>query len=212
MKTIEITGTLREALGKKETKLLRKQDLVPCEVYGGGKNIHFYAHENEFRNLVYSPDIFEVKIKVGKENVKAIMQEIQFHPVTDKILHIDFLQVFDDKKITINVPVELEGFAIGVQAGGQLNKNMRSLRVKAFLADMPEKFVINVEHLSIGKSVKINELEYDDKLELLDTPNNVVAAVKMTRSAMSEDEELAGEEGEEAAEGEAAEGEATAEK
>ena len=186
MKTIEITGTLRDTLGKKETKLLRRQGLVPCEVYGGEKNIHFYAHENEFRNLVYTPDVFEVNLKVGEENVKAIMQEIQFHPVTDKILHIDFLQVFDDKKVTMNIPVELEGFAIGVQAGGQLNKNMRTLRVRALLADLPEKFVVNVEHLSIGKSVKVNELDAGN-VEMLDTPNNVVAAVKMTRSAMSEE-------------------------
>ena len=196
MRVFEINGTIREKVGKSETKKLRKQDLVPCEIYGGEKNIHFYAHENDFRKLIYTNELFTVNVKLGKESYNLVMKDIQFHPVTDKILHIDFLEIFDDKRFKFKIPIELEGFAKGVQAGGKLYKEMRYLRVKGLLKDMPEVLKVNVEELEIGKTIKVRELNIDD-LEILDPPSNLVASVKVTRVAKSlEEEEGEGEEGE----------------
>ncbi len=196
MRVFEINGTIREKVGKSETKKLRKQDLVPCEIYGGEKNIHFYAHENDFRKLIYTHELFTVKINLGNESYEAVMKDIQFHPVTDKILHIDFLEIFEDKKFKFKIPIELVGFAKGVQAGGKLYKEMRYLRVKGLLKDMPEVLEVNVDNLEIGKTIKVKELGID-KLEILDPASNLVASVKVTRVAKSiEGEDVEGEEGE----------------
>jgi len=186
MRVFEINGTIREKVGKSETKKLRKQDFVPCEIYGGEENVHFYAHENDFRKLIYTHELFTVKINVGDKSYEGVMKDIQFHPVTDKILHIDFLQIFDDKPFKYKIPVELVGFAKGVQTGGKLYKEMRYLRVKGLLKDMPEVLKVNVDDLEIGKTIKVRDLKID-KLEILDPPSNLVASVKVTRAAKSLD-------------------------
>ena len=196
MKTIEIKGIARTDLGKKATKELRKNGMVPCNLYGGAKNINFYAHENEFRKIIYTPDVFEVKIDIDGSIHSAIIQELQFHPVKDNLLHIDFIEVSAKKPVKMAIPVKVVGSAKGVLDGGRMVLNLRRLKVKALISDLPEVFEINVEHLVIGKGIKIGDLNFDN-IELLDPANSIICAVKVTRVARSE----AGEEGEEGAEG-----------
>lgn len=194
MKTIEIKGTERKEVGKKSTRELRKADRVPCVLYGGEKVIHFSAEVNEFRNLVYTPNVYIVGLDIEGQKINAIVQSIDFHPVTDAILHIDFLQVFEDKKIGIAIPVKLTGLAKGVQEGGKLMLKQRKLNVRGFAKDFPDALEIDVTEMTLGKSKKVSELSFDN-LELLDPKNSVVAAVRLTRSAMAAQSE-AGEEGE----------------
>lgn len=210
MKTISISVKKRAELGKKSTKELRKADNVPCVMYGGTEILHFYAHENEFRNLVYSPDVFIVELDIEGTKKKAIMQELQFHSVTDKINHIDFVEVTDDKDVIVNIPIELQGNAEGIQQGGKQRIKRRSLKVKGLAANLPEKLVIDISDVNIGDVIKIGDLDYPD-LEILDPARSMVYAVVSSRIAMKgmtvEDpdavvEEEEGEEGEEGVEGE----------
>ncbi len=199
MKSIDIKGTLRTELGKKATKNLRKEGMVPCNLYGGDKNVNFYAHENEFKKIVYTPDVFEINIDIDGAKHKAIIQELQFHPVKDNIMHIDFIEVVDNKPVKTALPVKLVGAAKGVLDGGRMVLNLRRLKVKGLVSDMPEVFEINVEHLVIGKGIKIGDLNFKN-LELLDPANSIVCAVKVTRVARSESAS-AEEDAEEGAEG-----------
>ena len=184
MKTIEIKGALRKEVGKKSTKELRKADQVPCVLYGGEKVLHFSAESKVFRHLVYTPNVFLVSLDIEGEKISAIMQAIDFHPVTDAIQHIDFLQVFEDKKVNIALPVKLEGLAKGVQEGGKLMLKQRKLNVRGFAKDLPDTLDIDITEMTLGKAKKVSELNFD-KLELLDPKNSVVATVRLTRSAMS---------------------------
>jgi len=191
MKIIEIKGTARKEVGKKSTRELRKADQVPCVLYGGKKVIHFHAETKIFRHLVYTPNVYIVNLEIGKTKVNAVMQAIDFHPVTDAILHIDFLEISDDKKVNIAIPVRLNGLAKGVQEGGKLMLKQRKLNIRGFAKDLPDTLDIDITEMTLGKSKKVSELSFD-KLELLDPKNSVVAAVRLTRSAMSaKGEELA---------------------
>jgi len=180
MKTLEIKGALRQGLGKKESKDLRKQGIIPCVMYGGEKNLHFSAHENQFKKLIYTPDVFLVKLEVDGQAFDAVMQEIQFHPVTDSILHIDFVQVFPDKKVTVNLPVELTGSSVGIRAGGKLRQRRRNLKVNGLIKDMPDRLEIDLSDLDIGDSMKVGDLSYNN-LEVLDPPRAMVAGVVSSR-------------------------------
>ncbi len=200
MKTIEIKGTVRESVGKKNSKKLRREGQIPCVIYGGEQNIHFSTGVNEVRHLIYTPDVFLVNLTIEDKTHMVIMKDAQFHPVSDAILHIDFIEVSEDKKIEIAIPVVLTGFAEGVKQGGKLSLLNRRLRVSAYAKDLPETLEVDITNLTLGKSVKIGELSFDN-LELLDPKNSVVASVKLTRAARglaAEGEE--GEEGEEGAE------------
>jgi large subunit ribosomal protein L25 len=188
METIEIKGTIRENVGKKFTKQLRKDLQVPCELYGGEENIHFYAHENDFSSLVYTPNVYIVKIKIKRKVYKAILKDIQFHPVTDKILHIDFFQVADDKIIDIAIPVKLDGLAPGVKQGGSLYLHRRKVLVRAVVKDLPDVLNINIENLGLGKTIKIGDLSFEN-LELLAPKNTVVVDVKVSRISVEEEPE-----------------------
>ena len=189
MKSIEIQGSLRTETGKKSTKALRKNDSVPCVLYGlntdeNGNQVatHFSVTVEELRKLVYTPHIYVVDLNIDGKVVNAIMKDIQFHPVTDAILHVDFLQINEDKPIVMEVPVRLEGLAEGVKAGGKLNLQIRKLKVKAFYNVIPERLVVDVTSLGLGKTIKVGELHYEG-LELLNAKDAVVCAVKLTRAA-----------------------------
>ena len=184
MKSIDIKGTLRTELGKKATKELRKKGMVPCNLYGGEKNVNFYAHENEFRKIVFTPDVFEINLDIDGTKYKAIVQEFQFHPVKDNLMHIDFIEVVENKPVKTALPVKLVGAAKGVLDGGRMVLNLRRLKVKGLVSDMPEVFEINVDHLVIGKGIKVGELNFEN-LQLLDPANSIVCAVKVTRVARS---------------------------
>jgi large subunit ribosomal protein L25 len=207
MKTFEIKGSMRQDLGKKESKDLRKQGLVPCVMYGGEKNLHFSAHENQFKKLVYTPDVFLVKLEIDGQAFDAVMQDIQFHPVTDSIIHIDFVQIFEDRKVTVNLPVSLTGSSVGIRAGGKLRQRRRYLKVNGLIKDMPDRLEIDLTDLDIGDSLKIGDLSYDN-LEILDPPRAMVAGVVSSRLiAKGLREALPEEVEEEVAEEEVAEGE-----
>ena len=201
MKSITINGSKRESVGKSSSKALRNAGQIPCVLYGGEGPIHFSAPELAFSKLVYTSNAYTVVIALGeKEQFSAIMQDIQFHPVTDKILHIDFYQLFEDKQISIDIPVKLNGNAIGVRLGGNLQRNKRKLRVKALPTNLPDRIEIDISELNIGDKVYITELS-NENYEFLHPDNTVVCQVRRARAAMAlatEDEE--GEEGEETSE------------
>ena len=189
MKSIEIKGSLRTDLGKKGTRELRKNSGVPCVLYGvkKGENglpvaTHFSVTVDGLRKLVYTPNIYLVNLDIDGTVVTAIMKDIQFHPVTDAILHVDFLQVEENKAIVMEVPVQLEGLAEGVRAGGKLALQIRKLKVKALYNAIPERLVIDVTPLGLGKTIKVGELNYEG-LELINAKDAVVCAVKLTRAA-----------------------------
>lgn len=208
MKTFQLEATAREVLGKKAVKVNRKEGLIPAVLYGndpvampytgtlnaGDKLVDlgnskgmvvtdFNVTFDAIRNLIYSPEIFIVELNlVGNKKVKAILKDIQFHPVTDAILHIDFLEVFDNKPIVMEVPVVLEGHSEGVKAGGKLSLEMRKLKVKANYNAIPEKLHINVDSLGLGKTMQVGALHFEG-LEIMNAKNAVVCAVKLTRAA-----------------------------
>ena len=189
MKSIEIKGSLRTDIGKKATRELRKNNGVPCVLYGVKKDenglpvaTHFYVPTEGLRKLVYTPNIYLVNLDIDGTVVTAIMKDLQFHPVTDAILHVDFLQVEENKAIAMEVPVQLEGLAEGVRAGGKLALQIRKLKVKALYNAIPERLVIDVTPLGLGKTIKVGELSYEG-LELLNAEDAVVCAVKLTRAA-----------------------------
>jgi large subunit ribosomal protein L25 len=204
MKSITIKGSQRESVGKKATKALRNAGMVPCVVYGGEKPLHFSAHELAFRDLVYTPNAHTVVVILedGKK-LQAIMQDIQFHPVTDKILHIDFYQLFPDKELTMNIPVKLTGSSPGVRNGGRLLFRNRKLAIKALPDNLPDFFDIDISNLKIGDNVTVESLLNDD-FTILHPETTVVVQVKTARAAIEEeieDEDAEGVEGEEGAEG-----------
>ena len=188
MKSIEIKGSLRTDLGKKATRELRKNNGVPCVLYGVKKDengpvaTHFTVPVEGLRKLVYTPNIYSVNLDIDGTVVTAIMKDIQFHPVTDAILHVDFLQVEETKPIVMEVPVQLEGLAEGVRAGGKLALQLRKLKVKAVYTAIPERLVVDVTPLGLGKTIKVGELNYEG-LELINAKDAVVCAVKLTRAA-----------------------------
>ena len=198
MKTLAISVKERQNVGKSNTRALRNQGNVPCVLYGGEKQVTFYAHENDFRKLVYTPDTFVVDLDVDGKKTKAIMQDIQFHPVTEKILHIDFLEVFDNKPITVSLPVVLSGVAIGVKNGGNLMFRRPKIITKGLVSNLPEAINIDIEHLKIGMFIYIKDVVIEGA-EFLAPPNSVVVGVKTARAAIVEKEiveEGEGEEGE----------------
>ena len=187
MKSIEIKGTARTIATRsseqaKALKAIRKNNGVPSVLYGGGENIHFTVPVEGLRNLVYTPHIYVVDLIIDGKKYNAIMKDIQFHPVKDNILHVDFYQIDESKPIIMEVPVQMEGLAEGVKAGGKLALQIRKLKVKALYNVIPERLVINVSHLGLGKTIKVGELHYEG-LELMNAKEAVVCAVKLTRAA-----------------------------
>jgi large subunit ribosomal protein L25 len=192
MKTIEIKGSLRKELGKKDSKQIRKTGNVPCVIYGKETNIHFQAHENSFKGLVYTHEAHIVKLDLDGQEYKVVLQDIQFHPVSDKILHADFVQVFDDKPVIISIPVTAIGDSVGVKAGGKLYFKRRTLKVKGLAEDLPEELIVDITELKIHQSIKVGDLSYD-KIELLDPKITTVATVATSRVALKTEEEEAAE-------------------
>lgn len=184
MKVFSLSGSSRTDLGKKATKALRKDGSVPAVIYGDDSKTatHFTVKASDVRKLIYTPEIFLVDLTIDGKPCKAILKDLQFHPVTDNLLHIDFLQVFENKPIVIEVPVVLDGLAEGVKAGGKLSLDSRKLKVKALYNNVPEKLHIDVTNLALGKSIQVGQLAFDG-LELLNAKNAVVCRVQLTRAA-----------------------------
>lgn len=208
MKSITINGSQRESVGKKATKALRNAGMVPCVVYGGDKPIHFSAPELAFKNLVYTPDVHTVVIALedGTE-AAAILQDIQFHPVTDRILHMDFYQIFDDKEVMMEIPVRVTGNSRGVRNGGVLRIVNRKLRVKAVPANLPDFIEADITEMKIGSKLTVSSIEQEN-FNIMHSDEAVICQVRTSRTAVVD--EVDEEEGEEAA-AEGAEAEAPAE-
>jgi len=206
MKSITINGSQRESVGKSSTKALRNAGKVPCVVYGGEKPVHFSADEISFSKLVYTPNAHTVIISLdGKEEINAVIQDIQFHPVSEKILHIDFFQLFENKEINMTIPVKFSGNAPGVRLeGGLLFKNKRKLYVKALPKNLPDFISVDISNLHLNDKVTIQDLLNENYI-FVHPENMVVCQVKMSRASLSlttaEEEDEEGEEGEEGAEG-----------
>ena len=182
MKSITIKGSKRESVGKKATKALRNADMVPCVIYGGDQPLHFAAEAKAFKNLVYTPNVYTASIEVDGNTIPAILQDIQFHPVSDNILHVDFYQLFEDKEVTMNIPVRLIGKSKGVMVGGALRHNIRKLKVRALPANLPDFIEADISELEIGNKLYVTELK-SDKYTILHPDNTVVAQVRMSRNA-----------------------------
>ncbi len=187
MKTFQLTGKTREIAArsadqKRALKAMRNQSEIPAVLYGGEQVVHFAVTQSDVRKLIYTPDIFAIELTIDGVQKMAVMKEIQFHPVTDAILHIDFLEVFPEKPIVMEVPVVLEGHAEGVKAGGKLQLQMRKLKVKANYTDIPERLIINVDNLGLGKTMQVGDIHFEG-LEIMNAKNAVVCAVQLTRAA-----------------------------
>lgn len=189
MKSITINGSKRESVGKVATKALRNAGRVPCVLYGGGEPLHFSAQELDFSKLVYTPNAHTVVINLEGENIAAILQDIQFHPLTDKIIHIDFYRLFDDKEVSMNIPVKVEGAAPGVlNSGGVLVLNKRKLRVKALPKNLPDVIIANISNLKLGNKLYTAELQTEDFI-IVHPDNTVVCQVRTSRASIIEEEE-----------------------
>lgn len=192
MKSITIKGSERESVGKVSTKAVRNAGMVPCVLYGGTEPaMHFISEEKEFKSLVYTPNVHTVVIELeGGKQFNAILQDIQFHPVSEKILHIDFYQLHEDKEITLEVPVKITGNSKGVMAGGVLNLNLRKVKVKALPANLPDFVEVNISNLEMGNKFYVTDIATED-YKLLHADNTVICQVRISRAAMKAAQEAA---------------------
>jgi large subunit ribosomal protein L25 len=188
MKSIEIKGFLRKDLGKKASATLRKEGNVPCVIYGGKENIHFFASSPAFKNLVYTPNTYLVTLDIEGKIFHSIMKEIQFHPVSDAIIHIDFAEIAEDKPVMMNIPVRVTGNSIGVKKGGKLSLVKRALKVKALPKNLPDTLEVNVENLEVGQSVKVGDLSYANITLLNGSREPVVSILSSRLTAKTETE------------------------
>ena len=190
MKSITIKGSERESVGKAATRTARNAGMVPCVLYGGDQPVHFTAEEMSFKNLVYTPNVHTVVIDLNGATYNAILQDIQFHPVSDKILHIDFYQLHDDREITMDVPVKITGTSPGVLGGGVLRLNQRKLKVRALPANLPDYVEANISELEMGNKLYVTKVAAEN-FKILNPDNTVVAQVRISRAAMKAAQEAA---------------------
>ena len=186
MKTFALGASVRET-NKIANRALRNQGKVPCVLYGGEKQVYFSAKENDLNKLVNTPDVYLLNIDIEGESFQAILQDIQFHPLTDRIIHIDFLQVFDNKEVTVNIPVNFIGTPIGVRNGGNLLVRKRAIRTRAIPANLPDAIDINIEELKIGKFLYIGDIR-DERYTFLAGDKSVIVGVKTARGAVEDEE------------------------
>ena len=191
MKTVSLSGSLRENVGKKDTKALRQAEMVPCVMYGAGEEqIHFATAEKNFTKILFTPETYIIDFDINGKVYKTILQDIQYHPVTDEVLHADFLIVKEDKPVTVNLPVALEGSAAGVMRGGKLKKGVRKVKVCGLIKDLPDYIVVNISNLNINEAIKVKDLNIENVTPV--TPGyTVIAAVNMARGAQVSTEEEA---------------------
>ena len=188
MKSVSISGSLRENVGKKDAKAQRNKGMIPCVIYGGKDQKMFVVDEREFKNLLYTPEVKYAEVNINGDVRKAIVQETQFHAITDKLMHVDFLEVVDGKPITIDLPFKVKGTSPGVLKGGMLKKRVRKLKVRGLLENIPEEIVADISNLDINDMTKIADIHIDN-LEIVDNPNKVILQVVPTRGTAAAAEE-----------------------
>lgn len=180
MKTITIEGQLRSGIGKKATRQLRSEGKTPGVIYGGPKEISFSAPEQAFKDLLYTPEFQQAEVKLGDQTYTCVLKDLQFHPVTDQLLHVDFMELVEDKKVVVTLPLKFVGQAVGVKAGGRLMTKLKSLKVKAYPKDLKEYIEVNVEKLELGKNIRVLDVK-EDAFEILNSPRIPIASVVTTR-------------------------------
>lgn len=188
MKSIAISGSPRENVGKRDAKELRYEGKVPAVLYGGKEQIHFAVSATDLKGLVYTPDVHFVDVEVAGNKTQAIIQDIHFHPLTEQILHVDFMELNDKKPVIMEIPVKLSGTSPGVKMGGKLIQKLRKLRVKALPKDMPQYVDISIEPLEVGKSVRVGELKFDN-LQITNNPEDTIVSVTMSRALKQAEQE-----------------------
>ena len=190
MKSIAISGSARQNVGKRDAKELRYQGLVPAVVYGGTEQIHLSVSAADLKPVLYTPDVVFVELNIDGTIVKATIQEAQFHPLTDQITHVDFLQLFDDKEVSINIPINLTGTSPGVKMGGKLVQKLRKLRVKALPANLPQEIDVPMESLEVGKSFRVRQVELENA-KVLNNADDTIVSVIMSRALRQAEQEAA---------------------
>jgi large subunit ribosomal protein L25 len=207
MKTVSLSGSSRENVGKKDATLLRREGKIPSVLYGGKEQVHFHISENDAKKIIFTPNVYVVELEVNGSKVNAIIKDVQLHSVTDRVIHIDFLEIMDGAAVKIKIPVKTTGFSIGVRNGGKLSQNFRSLLVEGKVADLPDTIEVDITAVKIGHKIRVSEMNVPG-LRFLDPAGAVVLGVAMSRGASmveEEEEEEAVEEGVEGTEEEASE-------
>ncbi|MBE0638833.1 MAG: 50S ribosomal protein L25/general stress protein Ctc [Bacteroidales bacterium] len=194
MKTVSMSGSLRENVGKKDAKKHRREGNVPCVLYGGEEQFHFAMPERSFKDIIFTPNSFIIELNIGSKKYNAILKDVQYHPVSDHILHVDFMQIFDDKPVAIAVPIRITGTSKGVLKGGKLIRKYRKLLIKALPKYLPDEIVVDITKLNINESRKVMEMKLDN-IEFLDPPTSIIVSVKSARAVVGDEEEEAHEEG-----------------
>ena len=190
MESIELKASLRKETGKKSSKAIREQEGIPCVLYGGKENVNFFADESEIRHLIYTPKVYIVNISIDGKSHHAIIKELQFHPVTDKLIHADFFEISDHKPITIEIPVKLIGSSAGVREGGKLMMDKRKMKVRGLYKDIPAEIEINITELGVGKSIRAGEIQAD-KFAIVFDKETPIVSVRTTRAAAAAAQEAA---------------------
>lgn len=186
MKTISMSGSLRENVGKKSTKQVRNQGLVPVALYGLGEQKLLSIEEKQIKKAIFTPDVYLIQLDVNGENHRAILQEVQFHPVTDQILHVDLLEVKPEKPVVVSLPLKVTGNSVGILKGGKLVKKFRKIKVKGLIEHLPEQITIDITNLDINNSIRVSDMK-NDHLTFLDNPSSVIVSVMPTRAAMAQE-------------------------
>ena len=181
MKSVSMSGSLRENVGKKDAKEQRNQGMIPCVLYGGEKQLPLLIEEKAFKDLIYTPEVYYAELNIDGQQYNAIIQESQYHPVTEQLLHVDFLEVVEGKPITISIPLKITGNSPGVMRGGRLSKRVRKLKVKGLLEHIPEHITVDISNLDILDAVEINEIKVDN-ISIIDNPSKVVVTVLSSRN------------------------------
>jgi large subunit ribosomal protein L25 len=185
MKSVSISGSPRVNVGKKDAKATRNQKLVPCVLYGGKEQFFFTTPEDSFKNIVYTPEICTIKIQIEGKEYNSILQDMQFHPVTDKILHADFLEIFDNKPITMHIPVKTTGTAPGIIKGGKLLMKLKKIKIKGLPGLLPDSITLDISSIDIGDCIRVKDIPVKD-ITVLESPNNIVVTCRVTRVVVEE--------------------------
>jgi len=183
MKSVSISGSLRENVGKKDAKAQRAQGLIPCVIYGGREQLQFVVEETQFNHLLFTPEVKYVELEVGDKKFEAVVQATQWHPITDKLLHVDFLEVIEGKPITIGIPLIITGTSPGVLRGGRLIKKMRKINVKGLLKDIPEVINVDISNLEINDMIKVSDISVPN-LSFVENPNTIIVNIASTRNVV----------------------------
>ncbi len=184
MKTVALTGEFRPSLGTKDAKTLRNEGKVPCVLYGGGEVLHFFVYAPDFNALVYTPNTYKVQLTIEGKKYLAVLQDMQFHPVNETILHADFLAVDEKKSVVVSIPIKVTGNSPGVRAGGKLIQKIQRLKVRGTINNIPDAVILPIDTLEIGQSIKVKELDIKG-IEVLDAKENAVISVKITRNVVA---------------------------